>query len=52
MSYKLQRVIGSIAGLNTLPGFPDNDSQSSGAYIALYVIALWGTRAHLSTVFV
>ena len=51
LSYKLQRVIGSVAGLSTLPGFPDNDSQSSGAYIALFVIALWGTRAHLSTVF-
>ena len=52
LSYKFQRVMGSIAGLSTLPGFPDNDSQSSGAYIALFVIALWGTRAHLSTVFV
>jgi len=49
--YKIQRVIGSVIGLNTLPGFPDNDSQSSGAYLALFVISLWGTRAHLCNVF-
>jgi len=49
--YKIQRVIGSVIGLNTLPGFPDNDSQSSGAYLALFVIALWGTKAHLRNIF-
>jgi len=48
--YKVQRVIGSIIGLGVLPGFPDNDSQSSGAYLALFVIALWGTKKHLRNV--
>lgn len=49
--YKIQRVVGSVIGLNTLPGFPDNDSQSSGAYLALFVIALWGTKKHIWNVF-
>jgi hypothetical protein len=49
--YKVQRIIGSAVGLDTLPGFPDNDSQSSGAYLALFVIALWGTKTHLLYVF-
>ncbi len=48
---KIQRIIGSLIGLSTLPGFPDNDSQSSGAYLALFVIAFWGTRVHLGNVF-
>jgi hypothetical protein len=45
--YKIQRVAGSIVGFDVLPGFPGNDSQSSGAYLALFVIALWVTRGHL-----
>jgi len=49
--HKIQRIAGSLIGLNTLPGFPGNDSQSSGAYIALFVIAFWLMKAHLRNVF-
>ena len=49
--YKIQRIIGSIIGLSTLPGFPNNDSQSSGAYLALSIIVLWGAKAHLRNIF-
>jgi len=51
MFYKVQRVIGGAVGLNSLPGFPGSDSQSSGAYLAVFAIALWGTKKHLWGIF-
>ena len=42
--WKAQLVLGSALGLRQRPEFPE---QSTGAYIALFVIALWMGRGHL-----
>ncbi len=43
--WKAQLVLGSAMGLRQRPEFPE---QSTGAYIALFVIALWMGRGHLA----
>jgi len=45
--WKGQRVLGSILGLRGLPRFPYVEEQAFGAYIGLFVIAVWVTRKHL-----
>jgi hypothetical protein len=48
--WKFERVIGAIGGWEGLPGFPYIDRQTSGAYIALGIIAIWLSRAHIRTI--
>ena len=45
--WKGQRILGSILGLRSMPGFPFIDEQSFGAYIGLLLIAVAATRKHL-----
>ena len=49
--YKLQLIIGSAVGLRSLPRFPYGNEQAVGAYIGLCVLALWGSRRHLWSIF-
>ena len=44
--WKLQRILGSMAGLHSLPGFPYAEAQSAGSYICIGCIALWFCRRH------
>jgi hypothetical protein len=46
---RFQRVIGAIAGWQSLPGFPYQNQQTSGGWIALSIIAIWLTRKHLKS---
>lgn len=45
--YKLQIVVGSMAGWRSLPGFPYATQQAFGAYVGLLGFALWAGRGHL-----
>ena len=49
--WRIQRVIGSVMGLRSLPGFPYTNEQASGGYLALAIIALWVSRKHIREVF-
>ncbi|MBM3237501.1 hypothetical protein FJZ31_14520 [Candidatus Poribacteria bacterium] len=49
--WKFERIIASVLGLVSLPGFPYIDEQSSGAYIGLALVAVFMARKHLFTVF-
>ena len=48
--WKLQFILGASLGLKSLPEFPYVKPQSSGAYLAIAVIAVWGARKHISHV--
>ena len=48
---KVQLVMGSMMGLRALPEFPYFNQQESGAWIGLFVMSIWLTRAHLKKVF-
>ena len=48
--WKFLRIIGAVIGVRSLPGFPYMNEQASGGYVALAVIALWGSRRHLAQV--
>ncbi len=45
--WKAQIILGSVMGFRQRPEFPE---QSTGAYIALFVIALWIGRGHLARI--
>ena len=45
--WKVQRIIGSVLGLRSLPLFPYIEEQAFGAYMGLCVIAIYATRKHL-----
>ena len=47
---KGQRIIASIVGWRSLPGFPYFNQQTTGGWLALFLIALWLTRRHLMAV--
>ena len=49
--YKIQILVGSIMGWRSLPGFPYAREQAFGAYVGLFVFALWAGRRHLIQVF-
>ena len=49
--WKMEQVFGAALGFRSLPGFPYIKPQSSGAYLGIAVIALWGARKHLYSVF-
>jgi hypothetical protein len=44
---KWQRIMGAVLGLRSLPMFPYIEEQAFGAYMGLFVIAVWTTRRHL-----
>jgi hypothetical protein len=46
--WKAQLLLGSVLGWRQRPEFPE---QSTGAYIALFFIALWVGRGHLARIF-
>jgi len=48
--WKALRVFGSIMGIRSLPGFPYSGQQTTGGYIAIVLLALWGGRRHISHV--
>ncbi|MBC8392166.1 MAG: hypothetical protein H8E17_06345 [Deltaproteobacteria bacterium] len=48
---KLQFVFGSAVGMRSMPGFPYQFDQAIGAWIALFLSAIWVTRRHLIDVF-
>ncbi len=50
--WQAERVIGSAAGMASLPGFPYYDEQVRGAWIALLVFALWIGRRYFLRVLV
>jgi hypothetical protein len=49
--WKMLRVLGNAMGMRSLPGFPYDGHQTTGAYIMLAILVLWGNRKHLSAVF-
>lgn len=51
LCWKFERIIASVLGLISLPGFPYIDEQSSGAYIGLAFVAVFMARKHLLNVF-
>ena len=48
--WKVQRIVAALLGLRSLPRFPYIEEQAFGAYMGLFVIAIWATRKHLSEV--
>jgi len=48
--WKAQKIFASSLGLQNLPGLPYIEEQSFGAYIGLFVFALWMSRRHLAGV--
>ena len=48
--WQLERIIGSAAGLASLPGFPYSEAQVRGAWIALLVFAILIGRRYFSSV--
>lgn len=44
--WQVERVIGSAAGLSSLPGFPYEDAQVQGVWIALLIFAIWIGRGY------
>ncbi len=49
--WKVERIAGDALGLRAMPNFPFVDEQSFGAYIGLFIIAIYTTREHLKKVF-
>ncbi len=48
---KVQRIMGGSMGWMSLQSFPYLHQQSTGAWLGLFVIALWLTRKHLKGAF-
>jgi hypothetical protein len=51
LAWKLEFIVGASLGLRSLPEFPYVKPQSSGAYLAIAVLAIWSARKHISSVF-
>ena len=49
--WKMLRVLGNAMGMRSLPGFPYDGPQTTGAYFMLALLVLWGSRRHLMAVF-
>ena len=47
---QLLRVVSSYVGFHSMPGFPYFHEQSAGAWIGLFLIAMWLSRRHLARV--
>lgn len=48
---KAQLLIGSLVGIQSVPGYPFFGEQGAGALFALLVVACWSGRTHISHVF-
>jgi hypothetical protein len=49
--WQAQRVAGSVAGFASLPGFPYEEAQVQGAWVALLILTLWiGRRYFLNVI--
>ena len=48
--WKWQRIAAAQLGVQSVPGFPFVSEQSYGAYVGLFVIAMYATRHHLGRV--
>ncbi|MCZ6678582.1 MAG: hypothetical protein O7E52_15205 [Candidatus Poribacteria bacterium] len=48
--WKTERILTSALGWHTIPEFPYIEQQTTGAYLGLFLIALWITRRHLSRI--
>jgi hypothetical protein len=48
---QLLRVVSSYIGFHSMPSFPYFHEQSAGAWIGLFIIAIWLSRRHLLVVF-
>lgn len=49
--WKLEFVLGDSLGLRSLPEFPYIKPQSSGAYLAIGILAIWSGRRHIINLF-
>ncbi len=49
--WKVENILGSIAGWRALPGFPYQKEQLIGVWFGLFIFAIWVTRKHLMSVF-
>ena len=49
--WKAERILASALGWHSVPEFPYVEQQTTGAYLGLFLIALWMTRHHLKRVF-
>jgi len=49
---QLFRVIASYTGFHSMPGFPYFHEQSAGAWMGLFLIALWLSKRHLVEAFI
>ena len=47
--WKLQFILGASLGLRSLPEFPYIKPQSSGAFLAIAMLAIWSARKHISS---
>ena len=48
--WKFEMIMGSVFGLQHIPGFPFIFDQSFGVCVGVLIITLWGARRHLRTV--
>jgi hypothetical protein len=48
--FKAEAAVVSVMGIPPETGFPYTDSQSFGAYIAIFLVAVWGLKRHLRKV--
>lgn len=48
--WKLQLVVAAARGWNEIPGFPYVEEQSFGAYMGIFVFAVWAGRVHVRNV--
>lgn len=48
--WKALRILGSALGMQSLPGFPYDGTQTSGSYIMITILALWGSHKHLRNI--
>lgn len=48
--YKFQLVLTNALGIQDLPGFPFQNEQAAGGYLALGIIAIWLSRRHFAGV--
>ena len=48
---KFIRVVSSYTGFHSMPSFPYFHEQAAGAWIGLFLVAMWLSRRHLALVF-
>lgn len=48
--FKLEGLFVNLAGVPPESGFPYTEAQAFGAYMAIFVVAVWGLRRHLKRV--